>query len=232
LLAGHISNNIFTLTVLTATITMVLTSYFIKFDNILYSRFKPFLTPFERLSGNKKDLEYIPEKKVDVILCGQDRLGYSILGTVRKLKKKLLVVDYNPEIIKRLMKEKVPCIYGDISDSEILGRLPFKNAEMVISTVPSSRVNSLLIKKVKETNSKAVIYVTASSVEKALRLYDEGADYVILPHFLGGEHVSLLIERCKDNADKIIKNKAKHINELKQRQVMGHEHPKQYSNED
>ena len=137
----------------------------------------------------------------------------------------MLVVDYNPEVIKMLIKKKVGCLYGDVSDIEVLERLPFSEVEMVISTIPSSKVNMLLIDEVKEVNKKATIYVTASSVEKALDLYDHGADYVILPHFLGGEHVSLLIEQFGGNVEKMIKNKLSHIKELKHRQDIGHEHP-------
>ena len=125
-----------------------------------------------------------------------------------------------------LIKKKVSCLYGDISDAEVLERLPFKEVEMVISTIPSSRVNKLIIDNVKEVNKKATIYVTTSSVEKALKLYDAGADYVILPHFLGGEHASLLIEEFSTNVGKIIENKLNHIKELKHRQSIGHEHPK------
>ncbi len=102
---------------------------------------------------------------------------------------------------------------------------------MVISTIPSSKVNKLLTEKVKEVNKKAIIYVTATSVEKALKLYDAGADYVILPHFLGGEHVSLLIEEFSADVGKIIENKLRHIKELKHRQSIGHEHPKHHPNE-
>ena len=131
-----------------------------------------------------------------------------------------------------LIKKRVSCIYGDISDMEVLERLPLKKVQMVISTVPSSKVNRLIIEKTKEVNKNAIIYVTASAVEKALDLYDAGADYVILPHFLGGEHVSILIEEFKENINKVIENKLKHIKELKHRQTIGHEHPKHHHNED
>ena len=231
LILVHISKNILTLTILTTIITMILTSYFIKFDNSLYLKFNRLFKPFDKLTASYKELEYLPKKKkVDVILCGHNRIGYSISRTIINLKKRLFVVDYNPEIIKMLIKKKVPCLYGDISDTEVLERLPFKGTEMIISTVPSSRVNKLLIEKVKEVNKKAIIYVTSSSVEKALDLYESGADYVILPHFLGGEHVSLLIEKFSTNANKIIENKVSHINELKHRKEIGHEHPKHNSN--
>ncbi len=232
LLLGHISRSIFTLTVLVAIITMIITSYFIKFDDEIYSKLKKGLKTFDSFTEGYEDLEYLPKtRKTDVIMCGHNRIGYSIGRTVRKLGKKLLVIDYNPEIIKMLIKKKISCLYGDISDAEVLERLPFKEVEMVVSTVPSSRVNKLIIDNVKEVNQKATIYVTASSVEKALKLYDAGADYVILPHFLGGEHASLLIEQFSTNVGKIIENKIKHIKELKYRQIIGHVHPKHHPHE-
>jgi len=226
LLLGHVSKSIFTLTILVAIITMVITSYFIKFDSNIYSKFKRILKPFDRFTKGYEELGYLPKKKVDVIMCGHNRIGYSISRTIRKLRKKLLVADYNPEIIKMLIKKRISCLYGDVSDIELLERLPFKEAKMIISTIPSSKVNKLVIEKVKEVNQEAVIYVTTSSVEKALSLYDAGADYVILPHFLGGKHVSVLIEEFSANVGKIIENKLKHIHELKHRQSIGHEHPK------
>jgi len=233
LLLGHISKSIFTLTILVAIITMVSTSYFIQFDDRIYSKIKEPLKPFDRLTEGYEELEYLPKRrKIDVIMLGHNRIGYSISRTIKKLRKSLLVVDYNPEIVKMLIKKKVSCLYGDSGDMEVLERLPFKEVEMVISTIPSSKVNKLLIEKVKEVNQKAIIYVTASEVEKALNLYDAGADYVILPHFLGGEHVSLLVEQFSVNVGKIIENKLKHIKELKHRQIMGHEHPKHIEHEE
>ena len=70
-----------------------------------------------------------------------------------------------------------------------------------------------------------MVFVTAYKVEDALELYDLGADYVILPHFLGGEHASILIEKVGDDMDQLIKHKLTHIEELKNRQSLGHEHP-------
>lgn len=232
LILGHISKSILTLTILVTITTMIITSYFIQFDNAIYLKFKKYLKPFERFTKGHEELEYMPKQEIDAIICGHNRIGYSVSRTLKKMGKKLLVIDYNPEIIKMMMRKRTPCLYGDAGDLEVLERLPFKKVQMVISTIPSSKVNKLLIEKVKEVNKKAIIYVTASDVEKALQLYDTGADYVILPHFLGGEHVSLLIEKFSDNIDRIIENKLKHIKELKHRQRIGHEHPKHHPHED
>ena len=225
LFLGHISQEIFSLTVILAVITIVLTSYFIKYEDKFYLKLSGILEIFDRLTGTYNELEYIPRKKHEVILCGYNRIGYSIVNTLKRLKKKLLVVDFNPEVIRELIDKKIPCIYGDVGDLEILERINLKNAKMVISTVPTRRDNLLLIKKTKEKNKKAIVFVTASQVEGALKLYDIGADYVILPHFLGGEHVSLLIEDFTADIKKIIETKVNHIKELKKRKDLGHEHP-------
>ncbi len=70
-----------------------------------------------------------------------------------------------------------------------------------------------------------MVYVTANQVDQALDMYDDGADYVILPHFLSGEHVSVLLEDVTTDINKLITNKLDHIKELNHRKRLHHEHP-------
>lgn len=225
---GHISYNILSLTVLLAMITITTTSYFIKFDNAIYRKLSKSLNFFDLLNKEKK-VDHMPEKQeFDVILCGYNRIGYSIYSSLKKMKKTIAVVDFNPDVIKKLARNKIPCLYGDVGDTELLDRIDFRRAQLIISTVPDEQDNLLLIKKVKEVNKKAIVFVTANKIEEALELYQADADYVILPHFLGGEHVALLLEQFEEftlDIKKILENKFKHIEELKRRHRMGHEHP-------
>ncbi len=225
-LLGHISQEIFSLTILLAIVTITLTTYFVKFENVIYFRFSDLLSIFDRLTGSESELEYMPRKKrTEIILCGYNRIGYSIVKTLMRLKKNLLVVDFNPEVIKDLIKHKIPSIYGDVGDIEVLERLNFKKVKMAISTVPTKRDNMLLIRAAKKENKKIAVFVTADHIKEALELYDAGADYVVLPHFLGGEHLSLLIEDFTEDISRMIEHKINHIKELKERHTLGHEHP-------
>ncbi|MBC8444066.1 NAD-binding protein [Candidatus Woesearchaeota archaeon] len=140
----------------------------------------------------------------------------------------MLVLDYNPEVIKSFIKKKQPCLYGDIGDLETISRLNFKSVDIVVSTVSTQPYNIMLIQRVKEQNKDALIFVTTEEIDNALELYDTGADYVILPHFLGGEYVSVLLEESAKNMNKLIVAKLKHIEELKKRKRIGHEHPKHH----
>ncbi|MCK5452512.1 MAG: hypothetical protein KAI51_03680, partial [Candidatus Aenigmarchaeota archaeon] len=63
-----------------------------------------------------------------------------------------------------------------------------------------------------------------------LKLYDAGATYVIMPHFLGGCQASTLIENNQLSLSGFLNEKVAHIENLKLRKGMGHEHPKYIHN--
>ncbi len=221
---GHLSQQIMSIISVMAIITITITSYAIKYNHSIYNLISKPLSVFSGLSIQKIETENLPERfSPDVILCGQNRIGYSIYKKLREMKKKFIVVDYNPDVIKELTAEKVPCLYGDIGDVELIERLNFGKIELLVSTVPEFRSNSMLIKKVKEKNRNAIIIVTSDQIEEALELYQQGADYVIMPHYLGGDHASLLIDQFKDLSS-IIQTRLSHISELHKRKKMGNEH--------
>ena len=223
---NHLSQNFYSSVILITIVTMILTPYFVQFEPWFYHKFSRSLKVFEKVTP-QGHLEYIPEEITkDVLMVGYDRLGYNILDTLDKLKKNFLVIDYNPEVIKNLISKKIPCIYGDIGDLEIIHRLDLDSLKMIVSTIPNREDSLMLIKKTKEVNKSALLIVTATNVDDALSLYDAGADYVILPHFLGGERVSLFLEEANVDIKKILSTKKDHIKELRKRHRLKHHHPK------
>ena len=222
---GHLTSEILSFVTIIGLITIAGSTYMIIYANKIYPYLSKYLAIFERKGKKVDEHRYHKDEIYDIVLFGYNRIGYSIVKTVQKMEKSLLIVDFNPDVIKRLIAGKVPCIYGDVADSEILDRLCLNKAEMVISTIPEEQDNLLLIKKTKDVNKKALIFVTANQVEEALILYDAGADYVILPHLLGGDHVSILLEDFTGDINKILETKLKHINELHKRRKLGSEHP-------
>jgi Trk K+ transport system NAD-binding subunit len=96
----------------------------------------------------------------------------------------------------------------------------------MVSTIPDLEVSMGLLKQLKKRNRDATVILTADHIDNALELYKEGADYVILPHFLGGDFISNMIEKHSDNMDEFLHEKVSHIKELKQRKEFGFEHPK------
>ncbi|MCF7862188.1 cation:proton antiporter [Candidatus Woesearchaeota archaeon] len=229
----HVSSSIVNITITIAIITIVFTSYFENYKNQLYNFFSPYLKLFDKIPlKTTVDLENVDDNNNhEVILVGYDRIGYSIFNTLKKLKKKFLVVDFNPEVVRNLIAQNVSCIYGDIGDIEVINKLDLGKVRIIISTVPHWENNLLLISETKKLNNEATIFVTADHVDEALSLYDAGADYVILPHFLGGERVSFILEDYTEDFKSItdlIAKKVEHIKELRRRKSLGHYHPNSY----
>ncbi len=212
---GHIGLDLFSFTAVIAVITMTATGYFIQFDNQIFHMLSRFLIPFDKIPTKKAiHLENLPKRHNNhAIVIGAHRMGYGIVQTLQELEKRYIVVEFDPDIVKALLEEEIPCIYGDIGDIDILNKLNLPDADMVISTAPMEEDNLLLIEETRKSNSDALIFVSSDTLDHALELYDAGADYVILPRMISGEKISDLLNSHKTKKG-INSLKLRHIHEL------------------
>jgi Kef-type K+ transport system membrane component KefB/Trk K+ transport system NAD-binding subunit len=222
---GHVTNETLSLVTAVGLITFAGSTYMILYSNKMYPILSKYLTIFERKGKKVDEHKYHQEDKYDIILFGYNRIGFDILETLKKIKKQVLLIDFDPEVIANLSKEGYDCRYGDANDSELLNELNLSKAKMIISTIPLIDTNLLLINKVRRQNKKAIVAVVSHQIDEAILLYEAGATYVLMPHFLGGKHFSTLIEKNKLSVNKFLKEKIKHIEHLKHRKNLGHRHP-------
>lgn len=219
---GHISNELVSTLTLTLILTITLSTYMIIYSNAFYNKMSKFAALFER--KHIKEKRKI-EKHYDSILFGYNRIGYNILRSLKSIKKKYLVVDFNPDTIADLDKLGIPALYGDVYDPDLLEELPIDKIKLAISTVPDYETNELLIETIKGVNPEAIVIVRAHSVQDAMDLYKKGANYVLTPHFLGGEYLANMISKAKTNDKKYLGEKEKHLKMLDEIFRKGHEHP-------
>ncbi len=212
---GHISQGLFSVLILLTIITMSFTTYFIGYERKLFNWFSWPLNIFNKFKSKKEKLEYLSKEGNKIVIFGCHRMGSLFLKEFEEDKKNIIVVDYNPEIIASLINKKIPCIYGDFVNNEILKRIDIKNAEMIISTIPDLDDNLLLIKKTKELNSKVQIFAVANRISEALELYKAGVDYVILPQIIGGQRAFGIIKKIQEDNSSLGDLKKKHIKYLK-----------------
>lgn len=224
--SGLISSSVISTITLIAIITIAISTYTIMHSRNIYLKLKRVLEKIEIRKIHRRNAEKEVDKQQEILVFGYDRIGYSLLKTIEKIHKKYVVIDYNPQIIKKLESKQVPCIYGDANDIEFINDFNLENIQLLISTIPDFETNMILIKEFKKKNHQATIILTSNQIEESLELYKEGADYVILPHFLGGDYVGTLIENYSGDFSNFLKEKVKHINELKNRKKFGHEHPR------
>ncbi|MBI4140882.1 cation:proton antiporter, partial [Candidatus Woesearchaeota archaeon] len=190
-----------------AVITFTTSSYFIIHGEAIYIHLRKFLRLFEKLSVRDVGFSYLPDtkKSYDVIIFGCNRIGSSVLKKAQQLNKSVLVIDYHPERIKQLIQQKVPCMYGDLSNPSLLSKISFKTTQIVISTIPDERINILIAKRIRQLNNKVLRFATADQQQHAIELYHAGVDYVIMPHRIGGQYMASLLEDILPNKQKLLK---------------------------
>lgn len=193
---GVISNEVTTLFLIVAMITFVGSTYLIQGTNKIYRYFSHYLSFLELRHGKHSDFVSSNDLKLlenHVIIVGGHQMGQSILHALKNTEERILVVDFDPDIVKKLQDKEHHVIFGDISDPEIQERVGFEKAKLVISTVPDLEDNLLLIEGLLHKNKKATIVVMAYEAEDAKALYKAGADYVVLPHLAGGHHLAKIL---------------------------------------
>jgi Kef-type K+ transport system membrane component KefB len=188
----------------TAAFSIIISTLLFNARARIYNLLKPVLRLFER--GHHKHASLVLGERTDlepltghVVLFGYHRMGYHILKAIAPLKKSVVVVDMNPDIVTNLRKEGITSIYGDLEDEEIFDASQVATADLVISTVPHIEETLFLLSQVKKRSRTAAIIVTAHSVDHALLYYKRHADFVLLPHMMAGKLVGELLSRSGVN---------------------------------
>jgi Kef-type K+ transport system membrane component KefB/voltage-gated potassium channel Kch len=190
---GHIDERVVSIITAVGLITIVLSSYLVLYSEWLYDRVAPMLEAVWPPAHAEKRLGR-PPMKDHVVLIGCHRMGHNILHALMEQRRDFLVVDFNPDIVSRLHRRGVNAIYGDITDPDIQELAALDDARVVISTVPSINESANLIARVKGSGRGVKVIVTAESEFDALTLYERKADYVVLPHFIGGLQLAHILE--------------------------------------
>ena len=214
---GHVTGDMVALVSAVGIVTITFSSYMILYGDRIYRRLAPY---FGKLFGEKAHDPYVTNKALlvdHVILVGAEQMGWDILEFLKtkyKNKEAIVVVDFNPEIINTVRASGYNAVFGDISDPEVLEELEITKARLIIITDPDVSDNVAIIKFAHTKNFRGPVVATSYWLHDAVKLYEAGADYVIVPENVGGEHLAKVLRENWEDLSKIKKAKSKHFSEL------------------
>ncbi len=205
-LSGVVGAPVVSMMTMLALLTIAGSSYFTLKSEKLYEWLRLKDTP----RGERIAREY------EILLFGHDRVGKNFVDAFVKLEKKYLVVDFNPDSIARLKMDNIPCVYGDAEDVEFLSELNLEDIKLCVSTVPDLKANLLLVKRIRGVNKKGIVMVISQDVNEAHQLYEAGATYVMMPHYLGAAYAAHMIKQYGFERKKFDDAKTRHLEHLQQ----------------
>ncbi len=219
LMSGVLNSTLFSAVTIVIIITLLLTPYLFGVDKKIYLFFSEtskifslFKRKFFTRRLPKQWREASKKMKNHIIILGCHRMGGEIINEIRD---KVLVVDYDPEVIKMLQERKIPYVYGDLFNEAVYEKLGIKNARMVVITIPDEEAAITAIERIRKENKRIPIIVRATFADEALRLYKKGADAVILPETVAGERVAHYIKLLESDKNVLRNFKARHLERIK-----------------
>lgn len=205
---GNVADRTVSLITVVALITIAVSTYMIIYADRLFEVFEQYLKLFER---RKSRVEKDRARKYDTMLFGYKKGGAEFAKVFERMGASYVVVDYDPEIIDHMDQAHVPYIYGDVMDIELLEEIGASDAKLVVITITDHISNSFLTQQFRNVNQKAVIVCQAENPKEAITLYDLGATYVMMPHYIGSEIISNFIRKNGFRKSEFNKERKKHI---------------------
>lgn len=208
----QIGQDTLTVVIITFAVTSVVSTYMIngshRIQGVLAAIFKRL--GLRDLDARTREDE-AEEVHQPVIFLGFFRDTSSILyefeheGTAeesREFIQKILVIDFNPTVMRELRRKNIKCVYGDIAHSDTLKHAGVEHASLVVSSITDDVLrgtsNLRLMKTVHNHAPNAKVVLTTEHIPQALQFYEEGADFVFVPRLYSAAACARILRKGLD----------------------------------
>ena len=175
------------------TIFLILTSFIIVGYSIKV------ITEYILTKNNVEELKQKKmQKKIDnlnnhIIICGYGRNGKQAATKLMAYKKEFVVIEKDKEQVDKYQSDLVLFIEGNANEDEVLLNAGVERASCLISALPNDADNLFVVLSARQLNQKMKIISRASQETSYKKLKLAGANNVILPDRIGGDHMASLV---------------------------------------
>ncbi len=209
LVRGQISADIVTIVIITFAVTSVASTYMINSSHQVQRLLGSVLRALRirDLDAHETAQERSESRHETVVFLGFFRDASSILHEfehdgeplpVKEFLSKILVVDFNPTVMRELRQRGISSIYGDVAHADTLRHVGIQDAELVVSSITDDILrgtsNLRLLRNIRATCPKAKVMLTTEHIPQALLFYEAGADFVYIPRLHSAPEIARILK--------------------------------------
>lgn len=151
---------------------------------------------------SKNNLEELTRKKMQkkidslknhIIICGYGRNGRQAAKKLMAYGKPFVIIEKDKELLDKFQDESLLFVLGNASEDEILLKAGLERASTLILAMPNDADNLFVVLSARQLNNKMKIISRASQETSYSKLKLAGANNVILPDKIGGDHMASLV---------------------------------------
>ena len=152
----------------------------------------------ERSEGRSETMVFLGFfRDASSILLDLENDGNAVEAQV--LLDKILVIDFNPTVMKELRLRGISCVYGDVAHADTLRHAGIGNAELVVCSITDDILrgtsNMRLLRNIRAACPKARVMLTTEHIPQALEFYTAGADFVYLPRLHSAMQIARILKQ-------------------------------------
>ncbi len=145
-----------------------------------------------QLLKKKKVKQKIDKLSGHVVICGYGRNGSQAVERLKAYNQPFVVIENNKEVIEKY-EDEVLFVEGDASEDDILIEAGIARAKYLITALPIDSANLFIVLSARQLNKKLYIISRASLIPSQKKLMLAGANTVIMPDKIGGDHMASLV---------------------------------------
>jgi voltage-gated potassium channel len=141
----------------------------------------------------KKKVKNKIDKLTDhIIICGFGRNGSQAAQGLSNYERAFVVIERDKDIIEKY-ESKILFVEGDANEDEVLQQAGIQRAQYLITALPDDADNLFVVLSAKQLNKDLFVISRASQISSQKKLHLAGADKVIMPDKVGGDHMAALV---------------------------------------
>lgn len=141
----------------------------------------------------KKVQKRIEKLEGHTIICGFGRNGRQAMIKLQNYKQQYVIVEKDDDVIEYIDREGNFNVHGNATQDEVLKRAGIEKASNLITALPSDADNLFVVLTARQLNKNCKIISRASNETSYDKLKIAGANNVIMPDMLGGDHMASLV---------------------------------------
>jgi voltage-gated potassium channel len=141
----------------------------------------------------KKVEKQIKSLQNHVVICGYGRNGKQAVHKLMAYNRPFIIIEKDQEVAERYENEEMLFIHGNASEDEVLIQAGIERASTLICALPSDADNLFIVLSARQLNKNLKIISRATEESSYKKLKLAGADNVIMPDKIGGEHMASLV---------------------------------------
>ncbi|MEJ5301742.1 MAG: monovalent cation:proton antiporter-2 (CPA2) family protein [Thermodesulforhabdaceae bacterium] len=182
--AGLLDERNYQIFISTSVITMLLTPFIVKISPLISEHISSLFKPIKivkKEETTEKDL--FPDKSDHVIIVGFGVSGRNLAKTLMESKIPYVVLEMNPNTVKKMKKKGEPIYYGDGTSIETLHKMGISRGRLLVVVISDPAATRKIVQIARHENPRIHIIVRTRYVSEVNDLVKLGANEVISEEF-------------------------------------------------